>query len=390
MKLLSFDEWKTSFCLETYSFVSIEDFPSKVKIETSRGKMYSVNQWNSTFPEKALARQELKFWHDLLHAKRDEYLESFFSYRIELKPSKVVQLNHIFQGHIDVAPRPPDKLTSSFPLSRLVRQLHWADLGDTPVSDSTFTEVGIIRCMWQKCNIPATALMPSRQLSIKWLWPHMTMFTGKASIMPPETVAGVIRHDLKAKTLFCPVIGWSSYLLGMFLSQCVHHFVGIDANPRNVEVLRQVAYEQLELPKEHVHIIHGATETFPKDSLPVPKGGFEGVFFSPPYYDRERYFGSQQSHLRYKSYDAWIEGFYRPMIMLCSDVLALGGKMAVIVSDQQVNGNYYPLVLNTVEAASKVGFIFEGFRFLQLASDRKAKGVSKLPHETLLLFRKCR
>lgn len=218
---------------------------------------------------------------------------------------------------------------------------------------------------------------------------HISLYTDKASIFPPEAVASILRHDLKGATsLFCPVIGWSSYLIGLLLARSMNYFVGIDANPKNVEKLYQTR-KDLGLPSSQVHILHGQTETFTKSSLPLPPKGISAVFFSPPYYDRERYFGDGQSHKTYKSYEDWCEGFYLPLFRLCAQVLTTAPtKMAIVVSDQTVGKNYYPLVLDTVRCANAAGFHLVDHRLLAIPGARKARSIDKASSESLLVFQK--
>jgi len=255
-----------------------------------------------------------------MYERREEYLRDYFDRRLIMDKPRTDSLGAIFSGSVDVAETPCTSLIPKTPLARLVRQLHWTDLCDTPLT-SKFTEVGMIRCIWKRGRIPSSLLLPSRVLSFDWVFRHISLYSDKASIFPPEAVASILRHDLKgASSLFCPVIGWSSYLIGFLLARSMNYFVGIDANPRNVKKLREVS-KDLGFPSSQVHILHGQTESFTKDSLHLPPKGISAVFFSPPYYDRERYFGEGQSHKTYKTYEAWCEGFLFTIVStLCSSL----------------------------------------------------------------------
>jgi hypothetical protein len=145
----------------------------------------------------------------------------------------------------------------------------------------------------------------------------------------------------------------------------------------------------LGLPRSSVQIIQGKKEEVDPSQLQIPPGGFEGIFFSPRYYNRERYYGADQSHVVYPNYNAWREGFYGPLFRLCAKVIdPKKGRMAVVVSDQTVGGDFYPLVFDTILMASKAGFRFTGYRYLTIAGARKAKRLSKESYEVLCLFSK--
>lgn len=152
---------------------------------------------------------------------------------------------------------------------------------------------------------------------------------------------------------------------------------------------KKVAFEGLGLPPSKVHIIQGQTETLSPSDLPIPPEGFSGIFFSPPYYDRERYYGDSQSHRLYATYEEWKEKFYRPLFALCFALLTKPPtRMAVVVSDQTVSRVYYPLVMDTIMLATQVGFRMESYRFLSIHGARSVRHIKKDSSEVLLIFSK--
>jgi len=389
MHLISFEEWLALADIPlTVSILSYESFSSTLVVENPGGKLVDGETWSLRHRENPLTEKDVEFWYECMYERREEYLRDYFDRRLIMDKPRTDSLGAIFSGSVDVAETPCTSLIPKTPLARLVRQLHWTDLCDTPLT-SKFTEVGMIRCIWKRGRIPSSLLIPSRVLSFDWVFRHISLYSDKASIFPPEAVASILRHDLKgASSLFCPVIGWSSYLIGFLLAQSMNYFVGIDANPRNVKKLREVS-KDLGFPSSQVHILHGQTESFTKDSLHLPPKGISAVFFSPPYYDRERYFGEGQSHKTYKTYEAWCEGFYLPLFRLCAQVLtAPPAKMAVVVSDQTVGKNHYPLVLDTVRCANAAGFYLLNHRLLSIPGARKARSIDKASSESLLIFQK--
>jgi tRNA1(Val) A37 N6-methylase TrmN6 len=79
---------------------------------------------------------------------------------------------------------------------------------------------------------------------------------------------------------------------------------------------------------------------------------FDVVFFSPPYYELEKYPGKDQSTNRYKNYNEWLHGYWLDTIQLCYAVLKKGGRLCYILSDygSSQTGKYYSLVedMNTI------------------------------------------
>lgn len=66
---------------------------------------------------------------------------------------------------------------------------------------------------------------------------------------------------------------------------------------------------------------------------------FDIALTSPPYYDTEHYSDEETNSLnRYDSFDAWIDGFYRPLIVNTVDRLKDNGKFIINVGDRR-----YPL-----------------------------------------------
>lgn len=389
MELRTYESWSRELSPLYRPSVDLLSFSKTLIIEHPSGKLYSADEWNANQSDEAkiFTEQDVKFWYDVICMERDYHLKDYFSRRIALSKDALAEISDLLSFKRDYCTQKATSLISKCALVKLVRHLHWHDLCDTPVTQG-FTEKQLVECVWVRGHVPSRLLCPSRKLHEEWLRTHFSLFTDKASIFPPEVIGSIIRHDLDmAKSLFCPVVGWSSYLLGFVLSRCAGHFVGVDANPKNVAVLHKLAYEGLRLPVSNVQILQGKTETVDPSQLQIPSGGFEGIFFSPPYYNRERYFGADQSHLSFPNYNAWKEGFYGPLFVLCAQVIdPKKGRMAVVVSDQTVDRDFYPLVMDTILLASRAGFKFISYRYLTIAGARSARKISKEPHEVLCLF----
>jgi 16S rRNA G966 N2-methylase RsmD len=62
------------------------------------------------------------------------------------------------------------------------------------------------------------------------------------------------------------------------------------------------------------------------------KEHFDVVFFSPPYYEFEKYPGQEQSINRYSTYEEWLEKYWKSTVELCYNVLQKGGRLCYILS----------------------------------------------------------
>jgi hypothetical protein len=85
-------------------------------------------------------------------------------------------------------------------------------------------------------------------------------------------------------------------------------------------------------------------------------GHFDTVFFSPPYYRLELYAGKMQSTHRYRTYEEWLEGYWRKTVQLCYDVLQKDGKMCYIISDYGSDSKEVTLVSDMNRITIDVGF----------------------------------
>ena len=66
---------------------------------------------------------------------------------------------------------------------------------------------------------------------------------------------------------------------------------------------------------------------------------FDVALTSPPYYDTERYSEEETNSLnRYNTYDKWVDGFYKPLIIKTVSCIASGGVFVLNIGDRK-----YPL-----------------------------------------------
>ncbi len=93
---------------------------------------------------------------------------------------------------------------------------------------------------------------------------------------------------------------------------------------------------------------------------------FDIVFTSPPYFDCEHYgdatiLSEEQSHRKFRQFDAWLEGFLYPVVCECIRVLKVGGTLVLNVNDimrRTVRYNMCTALLNKV--AENPGMHYQG------------------------------
>ena len=148
-------------------------------------------------------------------------------------------------------------------------------------------------------------------------------------------------------------------------------YVGTDVEPETVEGNRKLALA-LGYPAE-VHCI--PAQEF--DPPPVHL-----VFTSPPYFDQERYAGGRQSWKEFDTFEAWVEGFLRPVIQKAALALTRGGPLILNVADIRTKkGKVFPLVARTQEVAQEEGF------HLKARWEMKLPNLNRRRTEPILVFR---
>ena len=125
--------------------------------------------------------------------------------------------------------------------------------------------------------------------------------------------------------------GFGGRLLGFFTAKNTSEYVGIDPNTAdscNKFILYMGRYFN---KKAYVNKI--GSEDFTLEDYPQYENYFDISFTSPPYFNIERYSDDiTQSHVKFNTYDLWIDGFYRNTIYNSCNALKLDGVFAVNIS----------------------------------------------------------
>jgi len=303
-----------------------------------------VKSANKTTPlakymrERNIPSHKIKILYDNI-VRRNEYLERF--YQVSLKPAPLT---------IDHPPMPRRELNNNkfVQYKNVIRNMHFFHILQNTKSgiDGIPTFLDVLYDLYQNSVIDYKILTPSAMHYIEEgrLASVFSSFYFRASIMNPYLVYSLNKSVLRGTRVFTPTLGWTSYLYGFMECDEVVEYVGTDVIPGVCKKTAQFAKENY--PKKGCEIYCDPSETFLKNPgfMKKYKNHFDLVFFSPPYYELEKYPGKLQSILTYGSYKEWLEGYWRRTIQVCHEVLEKGGKLCYILSDYGMSNSNYALV----------------------------------------------
>ena len=126
--------------------------------------------------------------------------------------------------------------------------------------------------------------------------------------------------------------GFGGRLLGFFTAKNTSEYVGIDPNTAD-SCNKFILYMGRYFTNKKAYVNKIGSEDFTIDNYPKYENYFDISFTSPPYFDIERYSDDiTQSHIKFNTYDLWVDGFYRNTIYNSCNALKLDGVFAVNIS----------------------------------------------------------
>ena len=126
--------------------------------------------------------------------------------------------------------------------------------------------------------------------------------------------------------------GFGGRLLGFFTAKNTAEYVGIDPNTAD-SCNKFILYMSRYFTNKKAYVNKIGSEDFTIESYPQYENYFDISFTSPPYFNIERYSDDiTQSHVKFNTYDAWVDGFYRNTIYNSCNSLKLDGVFAVNIS----------------------------------------------------------
>jgi len=313
-------------------------------------------------------------------------------------------------------------LQKNDPSRRLIRNLFYRELLDyTTVTNTVKSQVGYwkaLEYLYNKLELEDRLFSPSSiklflrpkdgsrpekdlprgpkdfkgfnpRLNYHNLFYQLQQYQAKASIINPYFIHWCFDNlfsKLKAHSgsgssksgggrILSPVLSWGSYLTAFMHSHGWNHYVGIDVMPsvcKKVEYLSEVYLKDWQAeavmgePKK-VTLYCQPSEKLARSASFLKKYDhyFDLVIICPPYYDMEIYHEGAQSISSFKTYELWLEGYWRPTVQLAYKCLRKGGQFAIIMNDYNtLEGGYYPLVADFTKITISEKFKYDHFFYL--------------------------
>jgi len=301
------------------------DFINKATIKTSK-KMVPIREY---IKDKDVETKDLKVLFENIQ-KREEYLTRFYNTSLKVDKEK-----------FSIYPKKPmkeNKMNNNAEINykNFIRNLHYDGILKKTKSgiENIPTYMDVLENLYLKDIIDYKIVTPSSLYYMKEgrLGSVFSSYYFRASIMNPYLVYSLNLSILKGSRIFTPTLGWTSYCYGFLECPDVIEYVGTDVIP---DVCKKTTkFAETFYPNKKVKIYCDPSETLLNPNY-IKKYGehFDVVFFSPPYYKLEKYEGGEQSIEIYKTYEEWLEKYWKATIILCYKVLQKGGKLCYILSD---------------------------------------------------------
>ncbi|MEE0060240.1 MAG: DNA methyltransferase [Acutalibacteraceae bacterium] len=184
--------------------------------------------------------------------------------------------------------------------------------------------------------------------SLKSIYAGSLAFSGcKMPLDFPTSLArDLIDEFAERGKVLDPCSGWGGRLIGFLASSAVE-YQGVDASPNQVNGDLDIyeTFKDVVDKKKKVSIVVSPFEKYENK-----EDYYDLVLTSPPYFDREKYLGGEQSH-NYSNYEVWKESFYSVLIEKAYKSLKKRGIMCL-----QVGSQYYPLLKDGKKIAKEKGF----------------------------------
>jgi hypothetical protein len=178
--------------------------------------------------------------------------------------------------------------------------------------------------------------------------------SGVYNFRPSAAKALTDRYCRVGGTVWDPCAGYGGRLLGVALSSALPHYIACEPQSETYTRLHHLrdwvdSYVPGVASRVSLHNV-------PAEEFDVPTG-VDMVLTSPPYWKRETY-GNEptQSGIRYPTYAAWLEGFWRVVLTKSVQALRPGGWLVLNVDNFKIGGQEYGLVGDTTLLVRGFGF----------------------------------
>ena len=324
------------------NFVSEEEFiehfdkPRKSRTFTEFMKTAKVKTSKHLIPlqeyikDKNVQKENLKLLFENIQ-DRDAYLKRFYHLSLRVEPTRfsMSSLKPMKNNHMN------NNAETTY--KNIIRNIHWKDILKNTKSgiDNVPTYMDVLEDLYLRDIIDYKIVTPSALHYMKEgrLGSVFSSYYFRASIMNPYLVYSLNQSVLKGTKIFTPTLGWTSYLYGFMESgDDVIEYVGTDVIPSVCTKTAKFAKTYYKNKSVDIYCEPSENLLLNKTFMRKYQQHFDVVFFSPPYYELEKYPGKDQSIAQYKTYEEWLEKYWTATIQLCHQVLQKGGRLCYILS----------------------------------------------------------
>jgi len=279
--------------------------------------------------DKDVDRGQIKLLFENIQG-REAYLKRFYHLSLRVDPTR-----------FSISSLPPMKNKQmnnnvETTYKNIIRNMHWKDiLKNTKAGiENIPTYMDVLEDLYLNDIIDYKIITPSSLYYMEEgrLGSVFSSYYFRASIMNPYLVYSLNKSVLKGTKIFTPTLGWTSYMYGFLEDPQVLEYVGTDVIPSVCN--KTVKFAKTYYKRKSVDIFCEPSENLAHDLRFIHKyqNHFDVVFFSPPYFKLEKYPGKNQSIIKYKTYELWLEKYWETTIRLCHQVLQKGGRLCYILS----------------------------------------------------------
>lgn len=300
-------------------------FLNTAKVRTNK-KLFSLYDY---IKDKEIEKKDLKVLFDHIQ-KREEYLSRFYNLSLNVDPKRfsINSMKPMTNKHMN------NNAETTF--KNVIRNLHWMDiLKNTKAGiENIPTYMDVLEDLYLHDIIDYKIITPSSLYYMKEgrLGSVFSSYYFRASIMNPYLVYSLNHSVLKGTRIFTPTLGWTSYAYGFLECPDVKEYVGTDVIANVCNKTKKFCETYYKSKKTDIYCQPSEKLLLNPVFMRKYYNYFDTVFFSPPYYKLEKYPGKNQSIIKYKTYEEWLEKYWEATIMLCYHVLQKGGKLCYILS----------------------------------------------------------
>ncbi len=334
IQVINLQDWLSLFNIslnERPEKVSKDYFYNNFKVAASR-RTVSIREYMDKFEETR--KEDINVLIDMYN-NRDKYLLNFYERSLKVSNNSLESLwNKTKNNENDVLFDNNKNKT----VKNLIRNLHFEDILMNTLTDIPNLKpfLKVLYDFYNKQIIDYKLLTPSVISLIKkgGLGSVLSGIYFRASIMNPYLVYTISKKFIKKPNsrIFTPTLGWSSYIYGFLENENVSEYLGIDVIDDVCKKTKNVFSSMY--PSKKIEILCEPSESIflDKKTIKPYKSKFDLAFFSPPYYRLELYPGDKQSTTNYKTYDEWLQNYWRNTIRLCDYVLKNNTHLVYILS----------------------------------------------------------